>query len=278
MPNAPLASRLGPALRRRVTVAPPRALAARRRMASDEHLSEAERALARRVSWRISPRDAMHGNDLDAYYEVGLSALRCVDAGLAAAGAPPPRTILDLPSGHGRVLRWLAVHFPHAGLTACDLDRDGVDYCARAFRAEPADSAVDLAALALPRRFDLAFCGSLATHLDAEPIRALLGFFSRHLEPGGVLVTTTHGAESVRRLETGDSDYGLGPERSASLLAALRAEGFGYVDYPGASGYGISLTPPEWVRGQLRDAGLREVRFAERGWDDHQDVFALVAG
>ena len=45
--------------------------------------------------------------------------------------------MLDFACGHGRVMRTLKAAFPDALLTACDIDRDGVDFCARTFGAAP---------------------------------------------------------------------------------------------------------------------------------------------
>src|SRR5581483_10052394 len=71
---------------------------------------------------RISPRDEMYAGDADHYFGVGRSALRCVRLAMLAAGKQRVCRILDLPSGHGRVLRYLKAAFPEARLTACDLD------------------------------------------------------------------------------------------------------------------------------------------------------------
>ena len=38
------------------------------------------------------------------------------------------KTILDLPSGHGRVLRHLIKMFPEARCDVCDLDVGGMDF------------------------------------------------------------------------------------------------------------------------------------------------------
>lgn len=63
--------------------------------------------------------------------------------------------ILDLPSGAGRVLRALRAGFPDASIVACDLMRDGVDFCAREFGAIPVYAAADVGSGTGPDRFDL---------------------------------------------------------------------------------------------------------------------------
>jgi hypothetical protein len=67
--------------------------------------------------------------------------------------------------------------------------------------------------------------------------------------------------------------YGLPPAATAELLASYEASGFGYVDYPGQQGYGISLSSlPFVVTLTQRITGLRLLVTAEHAWDAHQDV------
>jgi SAM-dependent methyltransferase len=239
-------------------------------------VGERHRRIARAVSTRVSPYDAMHGGAGRHYFSVGQSGLACVEATIEAAGLEQVTTVLDLPCGHGRVLRWLRARFPAARLTVSDLDRDGVDFCARAFDAQPVYSRTDLDALDLGDRFDLIWCGSLATHLNADAVAALLTVFERHLANGGVAVVTTHGARTAERLGAADPIYAMSPAATGALLRSYETDGFGYADYPGQAGYGMSLSTPEWMRSAAAAAGLREVLFLEHGWDDHQDVFGLV--
>jgi SAM-dependent methyltransferase len=94
------------------------------------------------VSREISSGDEMFtGNDVH-YFDVGESALHCIETGLFAAqrSKSTVRKVLDLPCGHGRVMRFRRKAFPNAELTACDLNRDGVEYCAKSFGAVPAVS------------------------------------------------------------------------------------------------------------------------------------------
>lgn len=247
-------------------------------MLSGSGVADDERTVGERVSTRISHRDAMHGGAGERYFSIGLSGLRCVEAAVTAAEASSePQAILDLPCGHGRVLRWLRARYPGARVTVSDLDRDGVDFCARTFATRPLYSRTELDGLSLGDRFDLIWCGSLVTHLDAAAIAALLALFERHLTDGGVAVVTTHGARTAERLGAdGGARYRLESDRAAALMREYRDGGFAYADYAGEAGYGVSLTAPDWVRSAAATAGLREVLFLEHGWDDHQDVFGLV--
>lgn len=264
-------------VRRWVRTMPPRPRLHKSRLLSDPSLSSRERELLSKVSRRIYYRDGMYTGDGRHYYQVGLSAIRCIDEALQRAGLEDVGSILDFPCGGGRVLRFLVHRFPHAEITACELTRGSVEFCARTFGARPAFSTVDLDEVSLGREFDLIWCGSLATHLNAAGIVALLRLFSRHLAEGGMMIFTTHGDFVQRRLPTRDFDYGLDQEQIDRIGRDYPQTGYGFEDYPGAKDYGVSLTSPEWIRARIRElGGLREVSFHERGWDNHQDVYGFV--
>ena len=131
----------------------------------------------------ISPRDEMFQNNLDHYFRVGCSAIQNILLAIRLNGCTTLNSILDLPCGHGRVLRHIRAQFPDAALTACDLNRDGVDFCANTFGAIPAYSTPELRELKLKSRFDLIWCGSLFTHFDKTRCFDLLDFLSEHLLP-----------------------------------------------------------------------------------------------
>jgi SAM-dependent methyltransferase len=263
--------------RRWVRTMPFRIARQKRRLLSDPSLSAGERELLQKVSSRIYPNDGMYQGDAGHYYKVGLSAIDCIDAALVNAGIKLPRTILDFPCGSGRVLRFLVHRFPEAEITACELNSGPVDFCVRTFGARPAFSSLNLDEVSLERKFDLIWCGSLVTHLDEAGITALLNLFRRHLADGGLMIFTTHGDFVQRRIPTRDFDYGLDQEPIDRIGIDYAATGYGFEDYPGEKGYGVSLTSPAWIRTRAAElGGLREAFFKGRGWDDHQDVFGFV--
>jgi SAM-dependent methyltransferase len=224
------------------------------------------------VDARISPHDAMYVGDGAHYFSVGASALRSIEPVAPEA----PLRVLDMPCGHGRVLRFLKRRYPDAALVACDLDETGVEFCAERFGAEPVISSPELASVVLPGEFDLIWCGSLATHLDAEGIHALLDLFRRSLAPAGVAVITTHGSLVADRLRAGDRNYQLGPASARAVVERYDTSGFGYGDYAWSPGYGVSVCSRAWIEEAAGEAGLRTIHFAERAWDDHQDVIAVT--
>ena len=224
----------------------------------------------------ISPRDEFSSANRGAHLLAALSALRCVREAMAAAGKTDVRRILDFPCGYGRVLRVLKAAFPDAELAAGDIDRDGVDFCARAFGALAIYSHVDPEKVEIPGSFDLIWCGSLLTHLGADKWDGFLALLHDALEPGGLLVLTTHGRRDARTLRR----FGMTDEQIAQMMDTLEAEGFAYSGYEGSSSWGIALATPEWARARVAAVpGLRVAGYVESGWDapaPRQDVIAAV--
>lgn len=232
----------------------------------------------------ISPNDEMYAGDKafsDWYWFVGRSALDAIELCLRAARKPlsSVRHILDLPCGHGRVLRYLKAAFPTSEITVCDLLKDGVEFCAKTFGAKPVYSDEDPKRIELsPHTFDLIWVGSLFTHLSAERWPTFLACLGSYLQEDGVLVFTTHGRYVYRRMKGLEDphEYCLPYWRRTVALYDYEHTGFGYGDYQD-KGYGISVADPGWVcalLGQQRE--LRCVYFQERGWSDIQDVYACV--
>lgn len=229
------------------------------------------------VIQKISPRDQMYSGDRAHYFGVGRSALRCIRLAMLAAGKQHALRILDLPCGHGRVMRYLRANFLEAQMTACDLDRDAVDFCACEFGATPVYSSTNIGEIPLSGRYDLIWCGSLLTHLDADGWAGFLGLFRTVLEPGGLLLFTAHGREAHRRITREGSTYQLTPEAAVALVDSYSLSSFGYQDYPHSPGFGVSLALASWVVMLVESIPqLRLLGYLERGWDNHQDVVACL--
>jgi SAM-dependent methyltransferase len=226
----------------------------------------------------IAAEDEMFTGDREAYFSVGRSALRCINVSLMAARIEPVkiRAILDLPCGHGRVLRHLRETFPDADITACDLRREGVDYCAKTFGAHALYSDEDVENIAIPPdSFDLIWVGSLLTHLRADRWLDFLSLFQSALRFGGLLIFSAHGKEAFRRTAGGIFDYGVGEPAKAAILFGYERFGFGYADHATSKTYGHSLSQSCWVLQEIaKFPQLRVVHFAETAWDNHHDIYA----
>jgi len=135
------------------------------------------------VSRVISPTERMPTDPLEGYLAVGRSALRAIRLAQLAARKPDFLTILDFPSGHGRVLRWLHAAYPRAQLTASDLLTDGVDFCRNTFAATGVYSNAEPTAAMFLERYDLIFVGSLLTHVDIDQWDRLIDLWHALLAP-----------------------------------------------------------------------------------------------
>lgn len=222
----------------------------------------------------MHPYDDMYKGDGFQYFWAGLTALRVIEAALAAAGADRPRRILDMPCGFGRVTRWLAARFPEASITACDIQPRAVRFCCRRFGVDELISSPSFEQPAFPVNFNLIWCGSLVTHLEAPRVLALLDLLARSARPGGLIVFTTLGVSIADEIKAGN-DYMLTADALTAVLQQYERTGFGYADYPWESAYGVSVISPQWIRSHVGGRnGLQEVYHAERGWGGWHDVFA----
>lgn len=233
----------------------------------------------------VSASDAMlSGGDSRHYLGVGLSALAVVSAALEARCRLAPATILDMPCGHGRVTRALKAAFPESELFVSDIDRDGVEFCARTFGAHPLLSRPDFASLDFGRQFDLVWVGSLITHLPAAAIMDFFRFVLRHLSERGVAVVSMHGSyvagRIVASLLQGGEAYGVDNAAGWRMVDAFFASGFGYADYPSADvsvqNYGVALASGRWTCRAARRSGGEVVFYREHAWDRHHDVLAFA--
>ncbi|MBK8476074.1 MAG: class I SAM-dependent methyltransferase [Opitutaceae bacterium] len=164
----------------------------------------------------IAPDDGMLCEDRrEEYFSIGRRALELIQFSGALCDKPHYPRILDLPCGHGRVLRWLRAHYHYATITACDLDPAGVDFCAQTFGATPVRSHPDLARVQFPEPFDLVWCGSLLTHLPPESWPTVLDCLERWTAECGVIVLTLQGRFYHSLLARGRTDIAENIDKAA---------------------------------------------------------------
>lgn len=230
------------------------------------------------VDRTIAPRDGMVAPELpEQYFDLGHRALELIRFSADLCDKPHYPDILDLPCGHGRVLRWLRAHYGYAKITACDLDRDGVDFCAQQFGAIPVYSHPDLHQLPFQSQFDLIWVGSLVTHLRQDRWIATLDCLVNWVRECGVIVFTTQGRTVSSLLARGQRNVAENIDK-ATLLADFAREGFAYQRYFESNAeedYGLALTSPEWLMRTLQrypDIIMRA--YLEEAWG-MQDVVIL---
>jgi SAM-dependent methyltransferase len=252
---------------------------AKRRLQSSQQLTDAERRLVEHVSLQFHVADGMYERRKASHYlSAGLSASRCISAAMRSSGTHSTiETILDFPSGYGRVLRFLRAMFPSANITAAEIEPSALTFCRRAFGVTPLPSKEDVGELVLPQRFDLIWCGSLLTHVDETSASNILRFFHEHLTDRGLCIFTTHGQKSIEWMTQHNLTYGLQGDAPRKVVQEFQRTGYGYADYLGMRGYGISVASRERMLELARAAGdWHETFFQECGWDNCQDVYAFA--
>jgi cyclopropane fatty-acyl-phospholipid synthase-like methyltransferase len=233
----------------------------------------------------VSAGDTMF-RDRERYFRLGRNALDCIRLAMTAAGKPAAERILDLPCGYGRVLRWIKAEFPAAQLGACDIDHEGVDFCAATFGAEPVYGRENPADVEIEAPYDLIWSSSLFTHLPPHQWDSFLELFERALAPGELLIFTAHGRRIAELMHDPERRRIYQPIDHEALLREFEREGSAYVEYQFdaeqrerlslPSTYGISLTRPSAVCAMLeRRPGLRLVCYSE-GRFNGQDLIGTV--
>ncbi len=225
----------------------------------------------------VSPQDGMVWPGAEEqYFDLGRRALELVLFSAQLCDKPHYPDILDLPCGYGRVLRWLRAEYHYARITACDLDRSAVDFCAAELGAIPVYSQPDLRALAFTSQFDLIWVGSLLTHLPESQWLTALDCFVQWTRECGVLIFSTHGRCYTSLLARGQKNVTENVDKAA-LLADFARTGFAFQPYfeDPTRQYGVSATSPTWLQGVLQrypDMIMRA--YLEEAWG-MQDVVIL---
>ncbi len=214
------------------------------------------------------------------YFDVGEDALRLIVAELVANLRRPPATILDFPCGSGRVTRHLRAAFPTARIGACDLYEGHVDFCVQHFDAEPVYSREDLDEVDVRPEWDVIFVGSLLTHLPKRQARQALELVERGLSETGLAIVTLEGRRSIE-IQTRFVEI-IRPRAFRRIMLGYRLTGHGFAEYDRSfrrrvfykqARYGSAFVRPDWMtREVMRLPNVRLLGYAERAWNDHQDV------
>jgi SAM-dependent methyltransferase len=231
------------------------------------------------VSQEVSPDDAMLALDhsWSSYLSNASSALRCIRRSMRVAEKHQVRSIFDLACGHGRVLRVLKVAFPEARLTACDINVDGVEFCARVLGAVPIVSHVKARDIDVPGTFDLVWSGSLFNHFDVPRWDEFLDLVEAALEPGGLFVMAIHSRQFVEGMRQGIPDPKLSRDGIERIVRGYDRTGFGYADYAGKRDWGDNVAKPEWVEALIKGRkGLDLLDYQESEWSNALDVVTCV--
>ena len=228
------------------------------------------------VNCEVSPQDdifrffAGHPtsvNPLRDYFADGwrtlselMLLLESVQRPLLGAGS-----FLEFASGHGRFTRHLVKALGAERVTVSDVVPDAVAFARDTLGVPGFLSAARPEDVAWPRRYDVVFVLSLFSHLPRSSWGRWLARLVDAVEPGGLLVFTTHGTEAARRARvTLDAEgYFFAPSSESTAIDAQE--------------YGTAFTDEAFVRARTAElAGTVEVlRWAPMWFWHHQDAWVL---
>jgi len=227
------------------------------------------------VDRTISPDDGMFAGNLDHYFSCGESALRILLEATELSGTETPARILDFGAGAGRVTRWLKAAFPASSISCCDTREGDMLFLHASYGAQTWTVGTDLDALDIPGQYDLIWVGSVITHLSETKTRKLISRLFSACDPGGLLVVSFHGQFAVERQEGTAFKY-IDDDGWKDIKRGYSANGYGYADYKGQDGYGISVCTPAWMSDLVNALpGSRLVLLKPCAWDHHHDVVAI---
>lgn len=131
------------------------------------------------------------------YFHVGDMLLGDLRRALERNGLPleQVRSVLDFACGHGRVTRYMVATYGADRVTASDIDTQAVEFVRRTFGVSAFNSTRDADELEHRRRYQVIFVASLFSHLTLEHWRKWASKLVGMLQPGGLLVFSTHGIE-----------------------------------------------------------------------------------
>ena len=108
------------------------------------------------------------------------------------------------------------------------------------------------------------------THLDETNTRRLIDKLLSSCNLDGLLAFSFHGQRAIK---VGRVPYAIGAEDWSLLESDYLRKGYGYVDYRGQVGYGISVCSTAWIVKLFRSVpGVRLVLLSEAAWANHHDV------
>lgn len=245
---------------------------------------------------RVHSRDFMIAGDapeqVAVYQRIGESAAALATAGLEAAGRTVEgvRALLDFGCGYGRVTRVFAQKMPPDKISVFDVDPAASRFCGEEFGARSLTFAKggwnwDSVGFG---KYDWIWVGSVFTHLDEAYTRETMELLISLLEPGGVLVFTTHGDEALRRTTSRDwfdpriykkreqihHDYGT----RGFHFTPLTAEELAVLPFKfeRAAEFGYTWMTEAYTRALLDElsGGRMQVKsFLPGGWEGYQDAF-----
>jgi len=230
----------------------------------------------RKVAAEISPDDMLfdylvhvvyptdHMQAVNAYFAGGEDCARKFSSLCREHIKSEPKTILDFASGYGRVARYAKHVLPQTDWIACDIHPQAVEFVTERLGIRSILSTLQPEALAFTQRFDVVFALSFFSHTPNKVFGPWLRRLMSAVEPGGILIFTTHGAVSARNMSVEFDREGFYWNTGTDQLDL------------DSSNYGTSCVTMSYVHRaleKLHDAEL--IRYQQAFWWGHQDLYIV---
>jgi len=207
------------------------------------------------------------------YKDTGLGAIDLIEDALKLSGRnfESITSCLDLGCGYGRVLRYLHKKIDPRNITACDINREAVQFCKKEFGVKALFSKTDFRKVQFDT-YDLIWIGSLFTHLSEEYTLNLIKVLGEILAEEGILVFTI---QSEKNLEKKSRKKNIDP-----LKNDFNKKGIAFLPYGYYQDKNIGLTwhSHNYILKNIdavAGGGLHLLKFSPNGWMGSQDVFSF---
>ncbi len=210
-----------------------------------------------------------HPQAIDAYFNGGEDCARKFAALCREHLQSEPRTVLEFASGFGRVARYAKHVLPETKWTSSDIHPKAVDFIADRIGLESILSPGKPDGWTLDRKFNVVFALSFFSHIpDALFGRWLERVFSA-VEPGGILIFTTHGAATMKNWQT------AGMDAKFNDAGCYWNFGTDQLDID-TNDYGTSAVTLAYVQRALAALPKAElIRFQQGFWWGQQDLYIV---
>lgn len=206
-------------------------------------------------------------NPLRDYFADGWRTLAELMAVMERVGQPLVQTqhFLEFASGHGRFTRHLVKLLGTDKVTVSDVVGDAVDFATKTFGVQGFLSASIPEQLAVPRKYSVVFVLSLFSHLPRHTWARWLQALYETVEPGGILVISTHGikAANFHHVPLDEEGFFFAPSSESHAIDPNE--------------YGTAFTTEAFVRARIAETvGIDQLEyFAPVQFWNHQDVYVL---
>ncbi|THU05396.1 class I SAM-dependent methyltransferase [Lampropedia puyangensis] len=206
-------------------------------------------------------------NPLRDYFADGWRTLSELMLLLEKVNKPLSQTksFLEFASGHGRFTRHLVKAIGEDALTVSDVVEDAVHFSTQTFGVKGFVSSTEPEQVTWPSQYEVVFVLSLFTHLPLKSWSRWLNHLYQSVQPGGVLVFTTHGiqAQQRQRVEMDETGLRFFPSSESNAIEAQE--------------YGTTFTSDAFVRSQIAQTiGIDQLRlYAPASFWNYQDAYII---